>query len=67
MAIDIGVAGYAFYLVRIASFSTIYGPLGAVLAFLALLYFARDAGAVRGGARDGDVAGAEARAVEERV
>jgi membrane protein len=39
LAIDIGVAGYAFYLVRIASFSTIYGPLGAVLAFLALLYF----------------------------
>jgi membrane protein len=39
VAIDVGVAGYAFYLVRIASFSTIYGPLGAVLAFLALLYF----------------------------
>jgi membrane protein len=39
LAIDLGVAGYAFYLVRIASFSTIYGPLGAVLAFLALLYF----------------------------
>ena len=40
VAIDAGVAGYAFYLVRIASFDTIYGPLGAVLAFLALLYFA---------------------------
>jgi membrane protein len=39
LAIDVGVAGYAFYLVRIASFSTIYGPLGAVFAFLALLYF----------------------------
>jgi membrane protein len=39
VAIDIGVAAYAFYLVRIASFSTIYGPLGAVLAFLALLSF----------------------------
>jgi membrane protein len=39
LAIDVGVAGYAFYLVRIASFSTIYGPLGAILAFLALLYF----------------------------
>jgi membrane protein len=38
--IDAGVAGYAFYLVRIASFSAIYGPLGAVLAFLALLYVA---------------------------
>ena len=40
VAIDVGVAGYAFYLVRIASFDTIYGPLGAVLAFLALLYIA---------------------------
>ena len=40
VAIDAGVAGYAFYLVRVASFDTIYGPLGAVLAFLALLYFA---------------------------
>ena len=40
LAIDAGVAIYAFYLVQIASFSTIYGPLGAVLAFLALLYLA---------------------------
>ena len=40
VAIDVGVAGYAFYLVQIASFDTIYGPLGAVLAFLALLYLA---------------------------
>jgi membrane protein len=40
LAIDAGVAGYAFYLVRLASFSAIYGPLGAVLAFLALLYVA---------------------------
>ena len=31
---------YAFYLVQLASFSTIYGPLGAVFAFLALLYVA---------------------------
>jgi membrane protein len=38
LAIDVAVAAYAFYLVRIASFSTVYGPLGAVLAFLALLY-----------------------------
>ena len=38
LAIDAGVAGYAFYLVRIANFSSIYGPLGAVFAFLALLY-----------------------------
>jgi membrane protein len=40
LAIDVGVAGYAFYLVRIASFDTIYGPLGAALAFLALVYIA---------------------------
>jgi membrane protein len=40
LAIDLGVAGYAFYLVRIASFDTIYGPLGAALAFLALVYVA---------------------------
>ena len=38
LVIDAAVAGYAFYLVRIASFDTIYGPLGAVLAFLALVY-----------------------------
>jgi membrane protein len=38
VVIDATVAGYAFYLVRIAGFDTIYGPLGAVLAFLALLY-----------------------------
>ena len=40
LAIDAGVAGYAFYLVQIAGFDTIYGPLGAVLAFLGLLYMA---------------------------
>jgi membrane protein len=40
LAIDVAVAGYAFYLVRIASFDTIYGPLGAALAFLALVYIA---------------------------
>jgi len=40
VAIDLGLAVYAFYLVRLASFDTIYGPLGAVLAFLALLYVA---------------------------
>jgi membrane protein len=38
VAIDVVLAGYAFYLVHIASFDTIYGPLGAVLAFLALVY-----------------------------
>jgi membrane protein len=40
VAIDVALAGYAFYLVRLASFETIYGPLGAVLAFLALVYIA---------------------------
>lgn len=40
VAIDAGLAAYAFYLVHLASFDTIYGPLGAVLAFLALLYVA---------------------------
>ena len=49
LAIDAGVAPYAFYLVQLASFSTIYGPLGAVFAFLALLYVAVRARAVRRG------------------
>jgi membrane protein len=40
LVIDATVAAYAFYLVQIAGFDTIYGPLGAVLAFLALLYVA---------------------------
>ena len=40
VAVDVALAGYAFYLVRLASFDTIYGPLGAVLAFLALVYIA---------------------------
>ena len=40
IAIDLGVAAYAFYLVHLASFSTVYGPLGAAFAFLALLYVA---------------------------
>jgi membrane protein len=40
VAIDLGVAAYAFYLVHLASFSTVYGPLGAAFAFLALLYVA---------------------------
>jgi membrane protein len=40
LAIDAGVAAYAYYVVHLASFNTIYGPLGAVLAFLALLYVA---------------------------
>jgi membrane protein len=40
IAIDAGLAAYAFYLVHVASFDTIYGPLGAALAFLALVYAA---------------------------
>lgn len=40
IAIDAALAAYAFYLVRVAGFDTIYGPLGAVLAFLALVYVA---------------------------
>jgi membrane protein len=40
VAIDVGVAAYAFYLVHVASFNSVYGPLGAAFAFLALLYVA---------------------------
>ena len=40
VAIDAGLAGYAFYLVNVAGLDTIYGPLGALLALLALLYTA---------------------------
>ena len=36
----LGLAGYAFYLVNVAGLDTIYGPLGALLALLALLYAA---------------------------
>ena len=38
IVIDAGLAAYSFYLVHLASFDTIYGPLGAALAFLALVY-----------------------------
>jgi membrane protein len=40
VVIDAGLAVYAFYLVNVAGLHTLYGPLGALLAFLALLYAA---------------------------
>lgn len=40
VAIDAGLAAYAFYLVNIAGLDTVQGPLGAILAFLALVYAA---------------------------
>jgi membrane protein len=38
VAFEVTVYGYAVYATRFASFSTIYGPIGAVLAFLLLVY-----------------------------
>lgn len=38
IAFEITVYGYAVYATRFASFSTIYGPIGAVLVFLLLVY-----------------------------
>lgn len=38
VAFEITVYGYAVYATRFSSFSTIYGPMGAVLAFLLLVY-----------------------------
>jgi membrane protein len=38
LAFELTVYGYAIYATRFASFSTIYGPIGAVLAFLVLVY-----------------------------
>jgi membrane protein len=38
VAFELTVYGYAVYATRFASFSTIYGPIGAVLAFLLLVY-----------------------------
>ena len=35
---EVTVYGYAVYATRFASFNTIYGPIGAVLAFLLLVY-----------------------------
>ena len=38
IAFEITVYGYVVYATRFASFSTIYGPIGADLAFLLLVY-----------------------------
>jgi membrane protein len=38
LAFELTVYGYAIYATRFSSFSTIYGPIGAVLAFLVLVY-----------------------------
>ena len=38
VAFELTVYSYAVYATRFASFSTIYGPIGAVLAFLLLVY-----------------------------
>jgi membrane protein len=38
VAFHVAVYGYAVYATRFASFNTIYGPIGAVLAFLVLVY-----------------------------
>jgi len=38
IAFELTVYGYAVYATRFASFNTIYGPIGAVLAFLLLVY-----------------------------
>jgi membrane protein len=36
----VGSAGFALYLEHLADFDDVYGPLGAVLAFLMLVYVA---------------------------
>jgi membrane protein len=38
IAFHLAVYGYAIYATRFASFNTIYGPIGAVLVFLVLVY-----------------------------
>jgi membrane protein len=38
IAFEVAVYGYAIYATRYASFNTIYGPIGAVLGFLLLVY-----------------------------
>jgi len=38
IASEIVVAGFAFYAARMADFNSVYGPLGAVFAFLLLVY-----------------------------
>ncbi len=67
LAIDAGVAGYAFYLVRIASFSSIYGPLGAVLRVPGAALRGRRARPVRSGAGQSDRGPPAARSRPERV
>ena len=38
VAFELCVYGYAVYTTRFADFNSIYGPIGAVLAFLLLVY-----------------------------
>ena len=38
IAFEVAVYGYAVYATRFASFNTVYGPIGAVLVFLLLVY-----------------------------
>jgi membrane protein len=38
IAFEVAVYGYTIYATRFASFNTVYGPIGAVLLFLLLVY-----------------------------
>ena len=38
IAFEVTVYGYAVYATRFSNFSSVYGPIGAVLAFLLLVY-----------------------------
>jgi membrane protein len=38
IAFEVAVYGFAIYATRFASFNTVYGPIGAVLMFLLLVY-----------------------------
>jgi membrane protein len=38
IAFEVAVYGFAIYATRFASFNTVYGPMGAVLLFLLLVY-----------------------------
>ena len=40
VGVHLASAGFSFYLERFGDFNDVYGPLGAVLAFLLLVYFA---------------------------
>ena len=66
IAFEVAVCCYAIYATRFASFKTVYGPIGAVLGFLLLVYLlaaivllgaATAAGALAGGLVAGDVGG----------